>query len=486
MPEPGVRMRWSRSAGLFAAAMVTFPMGCTVGPAYERPEVALPEEFRFDAGGAADAADLAWWGAFGDPVLEDLVAEAMLGNRDVRLAAARVEEFAARLGIARAAAFPQVDAGGQAQRGRRSLEVAPGAAGGDRTSDFFAATLNVGWELDLWGRIRRASDAARVEILAAEESRRGVILSLVSSVAQGYIGLRSLDAQLEVAREKLRTRQASLELFERRFERGVISELELAQVRSELERTAAGIPAIERDIARLENALSILLGRPPGPIERGLPLDELVMPPVPGGLPAELLGRRPDLREAELQLMAATERVGVATADFYPRVSLAAALGLASDDLSRIARSSAGTGQLAAGITAPLFTGGLLRSRLEQAEAVERQAIEAFQRTFLTALLESEDALVTRATTIREVAAQQRQTEALARSAELARARYDNGYVGYLEVLDAERDLFDAELAGIRLRASLRSSVIGIYKAFGGGWVATAEAMAEAEPPADL
>ena len=475
MPEsfrPRGRTAWATV--LLAAAL---PTGCTVGPAYERPAVTLPEAFRFDASGDVDAADTAWWAAFGDPVLERLVVEAVAGNRDVRLAAARVEEFAARLGIARSAAFPQVDAGGQAQRNRRSLEVAPGAAGGDRTSDFFSATLNVGWELDLWGRIQRASDAARAEILAAEESRRGVVLTLVSSVAQGYIGLRSLDAQLEVAREKLRTWQASLALFERRLERGVISELELAQVRSELERTAAGIPAIERDIARLENSLSVLLCRPPGPIERGLALDELAPPPVPGGFPAELLGRRPDLREAELRLMAATERIGVARADFYPRVSLAAALGLAADDLSRITRGSAGTGQLAAGIAAPLFTGGLLRSRLEQAEAIERQAIEQFQRTFLTALLESEDALVTRSTTIAEVAAQRRQTEALARSAELAQTRYDNGYVGYLEVLDAERDLFDAELAGIRLRASLQASVIGIYKAFGGGWVAEAEAM---------
>jgi multidrug efflux system outer membrane protein len=473
-----------RSAGGLAAIVLLLP-ACSVGPEYQRPEVVLPETFRFAVDGDVDALDVAWWSGFDDPVLDRLVAEALAENRDVRVAAARVEEFAARIGVSRSAAFPQVGYGGEAGRSRLSREIAPGSAGGDRTSDFFTANLNVGWELDLWGRIRRATDAARADTLAAEEVRRGVVLSLVTNVATSYVALRSLDAQLAVARDKLATRADTVALFELQFESGVISQLELAQIRSEFERTATAIPGIERDIARLENSLSVLLGRAPGAIERGRTISELAMPAIPAGLPAEMLRRRPDLRGAELAMMAANERIGVAMADFYPRVSLSGALGLASDDLSQLVGSSAGFGEIAAGIAGPIFTGGLLEARLDAAEAVERQTIEAFRQSWLTALRESEDALVTRSTTLDEVASQGRQIEALAAYAGLARMRYDNGYVGYLEVLDAERTLFDAELAQIQLRASLYASVIGIYKAFGGGWITVAERVADEAAQAD-
>ncbi len=452
--------------------------GCVVGPEYERPEVPVPETFRAGTAGQLDATDVAWWSAFDDPVLAELVAEALEQNRDVRLAAARVEEFAARVGISRSAAFPQVGYGADAARQRRSLEVAPGAAGGDRTSDFFSANLNVGWELDVWGRIRRATEAARADLLAAAEVRRSVILSLVTSVATGYVGLRSLDAQLEVAREVLATRRDTLALFERQLAQGVISQLEVQQVRSELERTAATIPSLEREIARLENSLSVLLGRPPGAIPRGRPLDALALPPVPAGLPAALLRQRPDLQEAELRMMAATSRVGVAEADFYPRIALSGALGLASDELSDLVSSDAVFGEIAAGLAGPIFTAGRLESRLGVAEAQQRQTVEAFRQTWLTALRESEDALVTRSTSVDELAAQRRRVDALSRYADLARARYDNGYVGYLEVLDAERARFDAVLARIRLEASLHAAIIGVYKAFGGGWVTLAEELA--------
>lgn len=467
------------------AGVILLPTGCVVGPEYERPEVVVPDAFRFDASGELDAGDVAWWSAFGDPVLDALVAEALANNLDVRIAAARVEEFAARIGISRSAAFPQVNAGGGLGRSSLSREIAPGSAGGSRTSDFFNANLNVGWELDIWGRIRRATDAARSDALASTEVRRGVVLTLVTSVATSYVGLRSLDAQLEVAREKLETRAGTLDIFERQFAQGVISKLELAQIRSEYERTAATIPGIVRDIARLENSLSVLLGRPPGDIDRGRTIATLAMPPIPAGLPAQLLRQRPDLQAAELAMMSANARIGVAAADFYPRVSLSGTLGLASDDLSRLIGSSAVLSEVAGGIAAPIFTAGLLESQLAVAEASEREAVEQFRRAWLTALLESEDALVTRSTTAEEVAAQGRQTDALSTYASLAQVRYDNGYVGYLEVLDAERDLFDAELTQIRLRASLHTSVIGIYKAFGGGWVTVAEDVADEAEAAD-
>ncbi|MCA9312522.1 MAG: TolC family protein [Phycisphaerales bacterium] len=229
----------------------------------------------------------------------------------------------------------------------------------------------------------------------------------------------------------------------------------------------------------MENSLSVLLGRAPGPVARGRGIDDLALPPVPAGLPSDLLRRRPDLREAEQRMIAANERIGVAMTGAYPRLSLTAVLGLASDDLSTLATSDAGLWSVAAGLTGPIFTAGRVRSEVEAASAVERQAVEGYLLAILTALRESEDALVTRSTTIDEAEAQRRQTEALAQYADLANRRYDNGYVGYLEVLDAERDLFDAELNRVRLRASLCAALVGIYKAFGGGWVSLAEAAAD-------
>jgi multidrug efflux system outer membrane protein len=452
---------------------------CTVGPEYERPVLPESEVFRFALEGALDAADVAWWRGFNDPALAALVDEALKRNPDVRLAAARVEEFAARIGITRSAAFPQVDADAGAGRTRRSEEIGLAAAGGERVSDFFEANLNVGWELDVFGRIRRATDAAVADALAAEEARRGVILSLVTSVATSYIALRSLDEQLEIAQRKLDTRRETVELFELQLERGVISRLELAQIQSELQRTAAQIPVIKADIARLENALSVLLGRPPGEILRGRAVADLAAPPIPAGLPSDLLRRRPDLREAEQRLIAATDRVGVAAAAFYPRLSLTGSLGLASDELSNLFSSSATTSSIAAGALAPLFTAGFLENQLDAAEAVQRQTIERYRAAVLTALRESEDALVTRAATVAQRRAQAEQVEALARYADLARRRYENGFVSYLAVLDAERDLFDAELEQARLSASALAAVVGVYKAFGGGWVEIAESRTE-------
>lgn len=471
-------MRRSAAVALAAALAAA---GCRVGPEYEPPELPAPasDRFRFAADDARETADTAWWGLFDDPVLDALVDEALRSNLDLRVAAARVEEFAARIGIARSSAFPRADYDAGAGRTQQSREIGVGRLG-PRISEFFEANLNVGWELDVFGRIARSTDAAVADTIAAEELRRGLILSLVSSVATSYIGLRSLDRQLDIAAQKLATRRDTVRIFTMQFERGVISRLELEQIRSELERTAATIPAIEREIATLENALSVLLGRPPGPIARGLDIDALAAPPIPAGLPSDLLRRRPDLREAEQRLIAATERVGVAVADFYPRFSLTASLGLASDELSQLFTASAGTYSLAAGVLGPIFTAGLLENQLGVAEASERQALETYRAAVLTALREAEDALVTRSTTAEESAAQSRRVDALAQYAGLADQRYDNGFVGYLEVLDAERDLFDAELERVRLRASLLGSVVGVYKAFGGGWVEIAERRAVA------
>ncbi len=451
-----------------------------MGPGYAGPPAVVGESFRFASELGAGDVDAAWWSGFGDPVLDGYIAEAVANNRDLRVAAARVEEFAARIGLTRSSAFPQIGYDGSGGRVQSSREIGAGAAGGPRVSEFFEANLNVGWEIDLFGRIGRLTDAASADTVAAEEARRGLVLSVVSSVAASYVALLSLDEQLAVSRQKLGTRRETVELFELQLEKGVISRLELEQIRSEMERTAATIPALEREIALLENALSVLLGRPPGAIARGLGLDELGSPAIPSGLPSDLLLRRPDLREAEQRMIAANERVGAAVASFYPRIALTGAFGLASDELSDFFSASAATYSLAAGVAGPLFTAGFLENQLGVAEAVERQAVEGYRSAVLTALRESEDALVTVATARDEAEAQSRQVEALASYASLAKQRYDNGLVAYLSVLDAERDLFDAELQRARLRASALASSIGVYKAFGGGWVVLAEGLGEA------
>ncbi len=462
-----------------ALVLATALAGCTVGPDYAPPEVEVPVDWRFATGETLGDVDVLWWRGFGDPVLDALVEEALRNNYDVRIAAGRVEEFAARVGITRSAAFPQITYDAAAGRSQISREIGAGAAGADRVSDFFNANLNVGWELDAWGRIRRATEAARADVLAAEESRRAVVLTLVTAVATSYVGLRSLDEQIEIARDALGTRAETLELFELQLASGVISELEVAQIRSEFERTAASIPAIERDIALLENSLSVLLGRPPGPIERGRTIAEFALPGIPAGLPADLLRRRPDLVGAEQTLVAANARIGVAVAERYPRIALTGVLGVASDDLSSLVSTSAVLYEAAAAVAGPIFTAGRVEGEIDAAEARARQALDAYVQAVLTALREAEDALVGVTTTSAEIDAQGRQVDALAQYADLAQLRYDNGYVGYLSVLDADRDLFDAQLRAVRLRASLAAAVVNVYKAFGGGWVLEAQDVAD-------
>ena len=283
---------------LILTIMVASLAACAVGPDYEKPEVQTPEAWRFTDAEASDLVNTRWWTQFEDPVLDQLIDEALVANLDVRTAAARVEQFAARLDITRSEFYPQIGygaAGDRQELSRNSVE----AIGIDRTRTTYQATINVGWELDVWGRIRRASESARAQLLAAEETRRTVILSLVSSVATSYVGLRSLDRQLEIAIQTRDTREETLELFELQYGGGVIGQLQLSQIRSEYELAVSAIPFIERDIAVMENLINVLLGQNPGPIPRGKNIDELTFAQVPLGVPSDLLLRRPDIRRAE-------------------------------------------------------------------------------------------------------------------------------------------------------------------------------------------
>jgi len=452
--------------------------GCTVGPDYQRPATDAPAAYRFQDAQAQDTANLAWWTQFGDRELERLIGIALAENKNALIAAARVEEFYGRYGAQRGQQFPQASVQGQGASQRSSRVSTPGIPVGDVTADVYALDLGVSFELDLWGRLRRASEAARADLLAAEENRRTVILSLVSSVAGSYVNLLSLDRQLEISRDTVRTRAESLRIFDLRFKGGVISEIELQQLRSEYEVALAAIPSLERQIAQQENNLSLLLGRNPGGVARGVTLDRLALPAVPSGLPSDLLERRPDIRQAEQQLVAANARIGVAKAAFYPAISLTGLLGTASSSLSDLFTGAARTWTYAATVNQPIFTGGTLLGQLTVSEAQQKQALYGYQQTIQNAFGEVENSLVDQSKTREQVAAQRRQIEALGRYAHLARLRFDNGYTSFIEVLDAERSLFQAQLQLVQSQGQLYFALINLYKALGGGWVDKAVALA--------
>jgi len=464
---------------LFVSLLVLPLFGCTVGPDYVRPEVDSPETWRIDYAAAAGVSNLRWWEQFQDPVLDELIDIALEENKDVRIAAARVLEFAARVDIFRSGFFPQLGYQGDASRNRVSRDVFGGVPSGDRNYNNYAAAANLGWELDVWGRIRRATEAARADLLAEEESRRAVILSLVSSVATSYVTLRQLDRQLEVSNETLESRAESLRLFEVKLKGGVVSELEVAQVRTEYEQAAAAIPPLERRIALTENALSVLLGRNPGAVRRGKDIDQLIQPPVPEGVPSSLLARRPDIRAAEQKLIAANARIGVARAQYFPTISLTGLFGYASEQLGDLLQNSANLWNIGGSALGPIFTGGGVSGRVRASEAVQRQALVAYLQTVQTAFREVDDALVSVQKSREQLVAEGRRVAALAEYARLAKLRYDEGYASYIEVLDAQRLLFDAELQYVAVQGEIYASLVSTYKAMGGGWIIEAQRSAD-------
>jgi multidrug efflux system outer membrane protein len=456
-----------------------------VGPDYEQPMVESPGAWRITPKEAADSANTAWWEQFQDPVLNDLINTALLENKDIRIAAARMEQFITQVEITRSGLYPQVGYGVGGSRDQASKNMLP--PGVESLSETWQATLNVGWELDVWGRLRRATEAAQADLLAAEEGRRTVILSLVSSVATGYVNLRGLDAQLEIARNTVKSRKNSLDLFDLQFEGGVISELTLAQVRSEYEQAVAAVPEIESQISQTENLLSILLGQNPGSIQRGLPIDKLTLASIPADIPSDILARRPDIMQAEQNLVAANALIGVARAEYFPRISLTGLLGLASGDLSNLLESDSLVWSIGGDAFGAIFTGGRISAGVKQSEAYYKELLFRYQKSILTAFREVEDALVSTQKAREKLQAQERRVKALENYASLARLRYDNGYSSYIEVLDAERSLFDSELNAVRTQSEVIVGMINTYKAMGGGWVMLAEETADTVdfPPED-
>ncbi len=458
--------------------------GCmTVGPDYQRPEVETPETWRFESEEARELGDTSWWERFQDPVLNDLVETALQGNKNLRIATARVEEFFGRYFSTRGDQYPFADAGGSAYRqGVTEEGPNPIPPGVDTTYNQYEAFLGGTWEIDFWGKYRRASESAQAELFSTEEARRTVVQTLVSAVALTYIEIRALDKELEITRRTAETRKVTLDLFQLRFNEGIIAEVDLAQAEAEYEEALARIPSVELSIAKLEHALSVFLGQNPGPIPRGLTIDKLVLPAVPQGMPSDLLERRPDIRQAEQQLVAANAQIGVAKSLYFPTISLTGAFGGVSTDLSDLFSGSAKQWNVGAPVTVPIFSAGRIGGEVKAAEASQKQALETYLLTAQNAFREVADALIDRTKTGERLEALGRQVKALQKYDRLAWMRYDEGYTSYLEVLDAERSLFNVELSYVSSQNALFRATVNIYKTMGGNWVKAAENTVTPQP----
>jgi len=452
--------------------------GCMMGSNYQRPEVDRPQTWRFEDKEAKDVANTAWWKQFNDPVLNGLVQTALQENKDIKIAAARVEQFIGQYGTTRAALFPQIGAGGAYGRQRISELTGPSPledTGANPTFNSSELFLNAAWEIDLWGKLRRATEAARANILSSEEARRTVILTLVSAVANSYINLRDLDKQLELTRKAAQSYKESYDIFKLRFEYGVVSEVEVSQSKSQYEQALSNIPFFEKLISQQENSLSVLLGRNPGPIARGKTIDELMLPAVPAGLPSDILVNRPDIRQAEQNLIAANANIGVAKALYFPTISLTGLFGWASNDLSDLFKGPAKTWSWAVPASAPIFTAGAIAGQVKSAEAVQQQALLTYQQSIQTAFREVDDSLIDQRRTKEQLEALVQQLGALRDYERLSWLRYDNGYTSYLEVLDAQSRLYNAELTHAQTQGVLFQALVNLYKAMGGGWITEAE-----------
>ena len=409
-------------------------------------------------------------------MLNDLIREALKENKDLKIAAARVDQYLGALDTTRSQFFPQISGTAAVSR-QKDTETGPTPfpSGVSSTYNAHQAYLSVSWEIDIWGRIRRATEAARADVLASEEGRRAVILSLATNVANGYLTLRSLDRQLEIARDTEKAYADTLRLFNLRYQYGTISRLELSQIESQYESARQAVPQYQLLITQQENFLSTLIGRNPGPIPRGRTIDELEPVGIPAGLPSTLLERRPDILQAEQNLVAANARIGAAKALYFPVISLTGILGAASADLSKLFEGPSTIWSAGAAAAGPIFTFGGISGQVKQAEAFQQQSFFQYLQTVQNAFREVEDALVGTVKGRERLASQGRQVDALKNYARIARLQYEGGTASYFQVLDADRSLFNAQLSYVETQSSIFTSLINIYKAMGGGWVTEAD-----------
>ncbi|MGA9669852.1 MAG: efflux transporter outer membrane subunit [Terracidiphilus sp.] len=463
-------MRFAR----FAIAVLTVGSlaGCMVGPNYHRPSVQAPANFRTLAPDAqvqtqaSSFADLAWWEAFHDPKLQELIRTALKQNYDLQLAAERINAARAQLTVTRSSLFPLVTGDANFSGGKEPNFQS--------TYNLLTLTTDAAFQLDLFGKLRRATQASRAELLATEDAKQAVILTLVSDIAADYYTLLQLDLQLQITHETVKTQTDSIKLTNFRLQNGVATKLDVLQAQQVLDTANAQIPDLERLIAQEENAISILIGEYPEAVQRGLPLIEQTLPPdVPPGLPSALIERRPDIHEAEHVLVATNAEIGVAKAEFFPQIALTGSGGGAfgrSSAFSSLMDTHLGIWSYGAQVSQPIFTGGALRGNLRLAESQNKQALIEYRQTIQRAFGDVSDALIGYQK-YHEVRLRQQETVAdLQESVRLSKHRYQGGTTTYLEVLDAQRSLYSAELTLAEARGDEYRSVVELYKALGGGW----------------
>ena len=455
---------------LILAVQILLLTGCTMGPNYTRPPVPDPGQYREDFPTRESIATTAWWELFGDSILVGLINTALENNPSLRATAARIAEARANLGIVRADLFPRLDYSvGGAYEGTLGKE--------GQTFDSITGLLTASWQLDLWGRIRRSNESALQGLLATEEAYRGLTIMLVAETANAYFVLRDLDNRVVVAERTLAVWRERQDVVQARFDAGMVSEVDFNQSQIQVFEAEVTVQTFRRLRSQTENAISILLGRPPDTIPRGLPLqDQAIWPEVPTGLPSELLERRPDILEAERKLHAQTARIGVAEALKFPQFNLNATLGRIYDD------GSTDIFNLGAQLLGPIFTSGKNRRRVDVEVARTQQLIHAYEQTILGAYREVNDALIAVQTYDTELALRRLQMAAAENAAELSWVRYEGGMTSYIEVLDLQRSLFASQLkASETLQLQLTSSV-KLYQALGGGWVAEQDTIVVRKP----
>jgi multidrug efflux system outer membrane protein len=458
-----------------AAALLA---GCTVGPNYRRPAVKIPENFRapdpLPPPQAASLADLKWFEVFKDENLQQLIRIALQQNYDLRDAVTRVEQARANLGITRSNQFPQFGAGANFQITRLSRD------GQFPLPPTFLATQNRNWgqaflellsfEVDIWGRLRRATEQARATLLNTDENRKSVVTTLVSDVATNYFNLLQLDYELEISNRTLDTRQNSLRLVQDRQSGGIATLLDLRQAEQLVSSAAETIPTLQQQVAQTENAISLLLGKNPDEVVRGRFMDQQLPPDVPAGLPSSLLERRPDIRAAEQALIAANANIGVARAAYFPQVTLSGTLGGQSSQLASLFSGSNSSWLFVPQVTQPIFTAGRLKSGVKLAQAERDSALVQYERTIQTSFSDVSNALIAHQRTREARVEQERLVAALQDRKDLAYARYYGGVDTLLNALDSDRDLFTAELNLAQIHLNELLSVVQLYKALGGGW----------------
>jgi len=456
---------WLRIVSILPILLLT---ACAMGPDFIRPQVETAEKFRLSEMEAESIANLQWWELLQDETLQQLIRQALQENKDLKRAIASIEEFEARSHMALMDFAPNMDITGNAPAfGTLGGFLRPGFA--TPFNYFGQTTLN--WELDIWGRIRRSNEAARAELMAREENRRAIILTLISAVAQSYFDLLQFDIQLEIAHRALASWEESVAISKAQLQGGIISRLDLDQFEAERANAASRVAELERRMVQKENELSVLLGRNPVSIARGRLLTEQAIPPeVPAGLPSELLERRPDILQAEQTLAAATARIGVAQAARFPKLSITGFLGIASPALSNLLLSGSEFGAGGLGLAGPLLNAQSLGFEQRAAEAQAKQALAQYEQTILIAFKEVEDALVAIRTVNEQIKAQQQQVKALRSALHVADLRYLGGITSYVDVLLAKRTLFDAEFSLSATRRLHLVSIVQLYNALGGGW----------------